>query len=86
MVEECVLEKLCEAEVPLLLRYAVCEDTEPVVMAAVQATHALLVTTADQVCGTPEMRSFLCSNSPRCSSRNYWMSIASVILAIGSLL
>lgn len=49
LVEELVLVKLCEAELPLLLRYTLDESTEAVVMAAVQALHSLLVPTIDQV-------------------------------------
>ena len=44
-----VMEQLLEAEVPLLLRYAVCEDKEGVVLVAVQAIHSLMVTSVDQV-------------------------------------
>lgn len=36
---------------PLLFRYALDEGIEPVVMAAVQAVHALLVIARDQVSG-----------------------------------
>lgn len=81
-----MLERLCEAEVPLLLRYAVCETTESVVMAAVQAIHALLVTSTDQVSTTVvchcQGRSSLHPGHCRC----FLMSMASVIPVIGSLL
>lgn len=50
LVVESLVKRLCEAEVPLLLRYALDEGTEAVVTAAVQALHSLLVTTTDQVC------------------------------------
>ena len=53
LVEESVMGRLCEAEVPLLLRYALDEGTEAVVLAAVQALHSLLVPTMDQVTVKP---------------------------------
>ena len=49
LVEESVMARLCEAEVPLLLRFALDEGMEAVVIAAVQALHSLLVPTTDQV-------------------------------------
>lgn len=44
-----VVEKLCQADVPLLLRYALDESVEAVVLAAVDALHSFLVTAVDEV-------------------------------------
>lgn len=49
IVSGSVIDQLYEAGAPLLFRYALDESIEPVVMAAVQAVHALLVVSRDQV-------------------------------------